>query len=256
MKPGLHRFAKVAALTVTALGSLAASGAAPALECNAVVTEAVTLTEDIVCRNVGDTGITVAAGNVTIDLNGHTISGFKKENSVGIRVIDGVGGVAIANGTIEFFERGIVIRDASDVDVTNVTSRGNRKDGILVLNGIDVGLVNNELRDNANGIVIQGGDNLRLLNNQGKGNTEVSFDVSVATDVSLTNNASSGGAVRAAFRTVGPATVRFTENQAKSFKGFGFQFADAPSVTDGGGNKANGKPSKACFPDPCPLSLK
>jgi parallel beta-helix repeat protein len=143
--------------------------------------------------------------------------------------------------------------------VTNVTSRGNRKDGIFVLSGMDVGLVNNELQDNANGIVIQGGDNLRLLNNQGNGNTQVGFDVSGdATNVSLTSNTSKGGAQRAAFRTVGPAGVTFASNRAKGFKGFGFQFADAPSVTDDGGNKANGKPSKACFSDSgaCPLKLK
>jgi hypothetical protein len=198
------------------------------------------------------------ANGVTIDLNGHTISGFKKENSTGI-LVDGANGVTIVNGTIEFFERGIRIVNAGAIAVTDVVSKGNRKDGIFVQSSTGVDLIGNELLDNLNGIVTRDGNNLNIVSNQGKGNSEVGFDVSGTlggTLVSLTNNESAGDAKRAAFRTGGSGQVEFSANQAKGFKGFGFQFTDARFVMDKGGNRAKGKPSKACFPDPCPLELK
>ncbi|MGD8853312.1 MAG: NosD domain-containing protein [Gammaproteobacteria bacterium] len=260
MKHGLHQLASLFGLAFAGLGALMASGAALALDCNATVTESVTLTEDIVCRKVGDVGITVPLGasNLTIDLNGHTISGFKKENSTGI-LVDGAIGVTIVNGTVEFFERGIRIVNSDAIAVTDVVSRGNRKDGIFVQSSTNIELIGNELLDNLNGIVTRDGNNLDIVSNEGKGNSEVGFDVSGTlggTLVSLTNNESAGDAKRAAFRTGGSVQAKFSANQAKGFKGFGFQFTDAPIVLDNGGNRAKGKPSKACFPDPCPLGLK
>ena len=263
MKPGLHEVASFTRATVTGLGLLLASGAALALDCNTTIgagDQTITLTEDIVCSEVGDTGIRVTASNVTIDLNGHTISGFKREDSVGIRVEPPfigaiVNNVTIVNGTIAFFNRGVVIDAASGVTVTNVVAKGNRTDGIFVQDGTGIELSGNELIDNTNGIVTRYGSDIDITSNRGKGNSSYGFDVTGGTQVSLTNN-ESGGTQRAAFLTVGPAEVTFAANRAKGFKGFGFQFLDNPYVTDGGGNNANGKPTDACSPDACPLALK
>jgi nitrous oxidase accessory protein NosD len=270
MKPGLHKLGQFLGLAVTGLGALMASGVAQALDCNTTVTESVTLNDDIVCRDVGDVGITVAAGDVIIDLNGHTISGFKRENSVGIRVRPPTAGavienVTIMNGTIEFFADGVVIDAADDVTVTEVVSRGNRTNGIFVQSSTNVRLIANELVDNTNGIATRDGNDLYLTSNDGKGNSNVGFSVSgdaasgILSRVYVEHNESQGGAKRAAFLAVGPAWVTFTGNRAKGFNGFGFEFAldpNAPNVEDGGANRANGKPSKACFPDPCPLTVR
>jgi parallel beta-helix repeat protein len=260
MTQGLHQFARSLGPWLACLSALVASTGALALGCETTTVSdpgtTLTLEKDIVCGEVGDVGITVAADDVTIDLDGHTISGFKKEKSVGIRV-DGHTDVRILNGTIEFFERGLFISNANRVDVTNVVSRGNRKDGIRVQSGMEVGLVNNEVLDNTNGIVVENGSDIQLLSNEAHDNSNVSFNVSGATAVKVANNQSSGG--EDGFRFIGPGDAIISANQVKNFKGYGFKFGDTPGIvitTDGGRNKAKGKPSKACFPDPCPLDLK
>ncbi|MEV8632140.1 right-handed parallel beta-helix repeat-containing protein [Streptosporangium sp. NPDC051023] len=87
-----------AALTLTLLATLAAPSPASAssaeVGCGTVVTSDVTLTEDLNCTPGG--ALTIGADNVTVDLNGHTISG---ESSTGVSVLRHTG-VTVRNGTI------------------------------------------------------------------------------------------------------------------------------------------------------------
>lgn len=260
MKTASHYCKTNMAAALVALGTLLVSSAAIALECGDTVTESVTLGEDIICTDPGDTGIIVGASNVTIDLNGHSISGFKREGSVGI-LVRGVSNVTIQNGTVEFFARGVVVDVASSITVGGIIAKGHRQDGIYVEDSNLIDLTDNHLWYNVNGIVIRNGNNLRLVSNRAKKNSVVDFDVSQGVSVTLENNDSQGNTGFAAYRTTGPAEVSFAGNRAIGFKGYGFQFADvaADSITDGGGNRANGKASQACFvntSDPCPLILK
>ncbi|HEV2931190.1 MAG TPA: right-handed parallel beta-helix repeat-containing protein, partial [Propionibacteriaceae bacterium] len=78
------------------------------LGCGAVVTSSVTLAADLLdCP--GD-GLVVGASGITVDLNGHTISGQiisgGSPDQVGIDNSGGHDGVTIRNGTIRYFDRG------------------------------------------------------------------------------------------------------------------------------------------------------
>lgn len=239
------------------IGLFLVAASTASLACDRVVTQDTTLTEDITgCT--GD-GIVIAADGVTLDLNGHRVAGFRKEKSAGIRV-QGVNNITIVNGTVESFERGIYIADASSVMVTGVKSRANRFDGIVVSNSSAVELVANELAANSRTGVDTINSDVRLTSNLASSNTEYGF-AATGGSVTFINNSSEGGANRAAFLASGgsgmtPTGSAFQANRAARFKGYGFQFGAGAIVDDLGGNQASGKRAKACYPDPCPLSLK
>jgi hypothetical protein len=80
---------------------LSAFGDPPAVVCGQTVTSDVTLNDDLVCSG---TALTVGAGGVTIDLDGHTIQG----DGTGIGVFLNVDGdVTVRDGTISGFVAGV-----------------------------------------------------------------------------------------------------------------------------------------------------
>jgi Right handed beta helix region len=114
-----HPVRHLVLVVVLALGALAL-GAAPALaqplECGAVVTQDTTLTSDLLdCP--GD-GLVIGADGITVDLNGHTISGTLISGSnleqVGIDNSAGHDDVTIRNGTVKFFYHGAIHMVAAD----------------------------------------------------------------------------------------------------------------------------------------------
>jgi parallel beta-helix repeat protein len=72
------------------------------LYCGAYVTHDVTLQHDI--YGCVDGGIVVAKSGVTVDLNGHTITGLGEGNGIAAA---GVSGVTIKNGSVVNFEAGL-----------------------------------------------------------------------------------------------------------------------------------------------------
>src|SRR4051812_27856408 len=83
------------------------------VQCGAVITADTTLDSDLV--GCPQDGIVIAAGNVTLDLNGHTISGTG--TAAGIR---GAAGPTLANvvirgrGTVTAFRVGIDLQTLAD----------------------------------------------------------------------------------------------------------------------------------------------
>ena len=86
------------------------------ISCGTVIATNVVLQQDLTCS--GD-GLLVGAGNITIDLNGHTISGGGTSgcgqpflSSAGVRGTEtsrvGFSGVTVKNGTIQGFSAGIL----------------------------------------------------------------------------------------------------------------------------------------------------
>ncbi len=74
MRRGLRGVVRVA-VTLAVAGGAVAAGTAPAFAnppCGLVVTVNLTLAADMVCPG---TALTVAADGVTVDLNGHQVSG-------------------------------------------------------------------------------------------------------------------------------------------------------------------------------------
>ena len=121
----------------------------PTISCNLQLSENLTLCHDLNCSNSSSPAITITASDITLDLNGHTIT--TAEGQAGIRLASGVSNVTIKNGYIDGKGTAIHIPySCSNIVIQNVdlsldpteTAMGN---GIWVPNG---GQVNGLLLDN------------------------------------------------------------------------------------------------------------
>ena len=104
-----------------------AAAAAPALSCGATVTTSVTLTQDIL--NCPVDGLVVGASGITINLNGHKItgtSGAGPDNPdyclCGVNDRGGYSRLTLRNGRIENFVFGSQFTGAHDIVVRNLTA--------------------------------------------------------------------------------------------------------------------------------------
>ncbi len=112
----MKRLGAICPIAVAILMTLTAGTAlANHVQCGDVVTQSIKLDSDVVCADAGPdtpiTGIVVAADNIVIDLNGHTIraSGYSENDDVNGIVGDGVphSGVRIRDGSIVGFSQAI-----------------------------------------------------------------------------------------------------------------------------------------------------
>jgi parallel beta-helix repeat protein len=90
------------AFAFTGLVSPSKARAQGGLYCGAIVTQSVTLHHDLYGCVQG--GITIARSGVTVDLNGHTITGLGEGDGIAAA---GVTGVTIKNGSVRNFEAGL-----------------------------------------------------------------------------------------------------------------------------------------------------
>src|SRR6058998_20253 len=91
-------------------GLVSTAAAQPAVDCGAVITKSTVLTTDIgPCPGVG---IIVAADNVVLNLNGHTVAGNPQLRGNGPDdqgvLLRQVRGSTVMNGTIQGFDGGVV----------------------------------------------------------------------------------------------------------------------------------------------------
>lgn len=107
------------ALTLLTLAALAFTGLvspsnakSSGLHCGAFVTHDVTLDRDL--YGCIDGGLIVGRSGVTVDLNGHTISGTGEGDGIALL---GVSGVTVRNGTINNFEAGLHLTGVSNSHV-------------------------------------------------------------------------------------------------------------------------------------------
>jgi parallel beta-helix repeat protein len=125
---------------------------AAVLSCGATISQSTVLENDVgPCTNGG---ITIAADNVTLDLNGHRVSGTTNSG-------DGFGiflfrrtGVVVRNGTVTDFDGGVVIEGGA----------GNTVEGILAANNISYETVVPRARA-GDGIAILSSQNNQILRN-------------------------------------------------------------------------------------------
>lgn len=117
---------------VAGFGSVVAgpASAAPAgpLSCGAVITHSTTLTADLgPCA--GD-GIDIGASGITLNLNGHTITGshagtaIPTTQQVGVNLTN-VNGVTVKGGTVALFDAGVAINAGSSNTVTRMDVHDN-----------------------------------------------------------------------------------------------------------------------------------
>jgi len=253
------RYKVFAGVAAAVMAAVIAPNPAGVLACDLTVTEDVKLDADLVgCA--GD-GIVVVADDVTIDLNGHSITGLRKERTSGVRA-SGVHGLTIKNGVIGGFERGIYLSSTANVSVRQVEVRANRYEGLLAYQSRSVSVVESTFTNNTRAAVWIFDTDAELIGNLGLDNPNRTFYLSGGR-VLMSNNIARGGAYYSAF-TAGngyvPSVYTFGDNLAEDVDGVGYLFAWGFSgdVIDQGGNRAWDTGGVACWTQegaPCPLDL-
>jgi parallel beta-helix repeat protein len=183
------------AITTVFAATLATAPVTPVFAAAAPIsiTANYTLASDMV---FGGTGFIIEANDVTLNLNGYTITGGDGTNSNGVQVFGRVG-VTIKNGKIQHFGNGIFLSGSNSNTVKNIVSNDNSREGILVyvnsdrnqligntsngnsLSGINLwdGSDNNTVKNNTcnnnkiNGILLCSCDDSSIIGNTTNGNT-------------------------------------------------------------------------------------
>jgi len=151
-KFGLRFF--LIALTIVALLAIAFS-ASPVLaagEGSVSITEDTILTRDYIFSG---NGFVIGADNITLDMNGYTITGEALSFSRGILVM-GRNGITIKNGTITGFSQGVQLFNADNNVIQDVISQNNTENGIHIMSDSDKNLIDDcTLKSNGtNGVFI------------------------------------------------------------------------------------------------------
>jgi parallel beta-helix repeat protein len=124
LTPGAQFFFAVRALD-EALNQGAVStnspGAVAHIVCGQVVTENTLLATDLSCPPETAMAIIITASNLTLDLGGHTISGYTP--NTGVHISSGLAGVTIRNGSIDGFNVGIYVDASNLVTLEDLTIR-------------------------------------------------------------------------------------------------------------------------------------
>ena len=116
MKVGIHFLGGLLIVAQFVIGWPAQSKAE--FICGQTITEDTVLTEDLACPPGTGSGIVIGASNITLDLGGHTVSGYAP--GTGVFSIDQEG-ITIRNGTIEGFNAGVFVINTQTVTVENLT---------------------------------------------------------------------------------------------------------------------------------------
>ncbi|MEP6602770.1 MAG: right-handed parallel beta-helix repeat-containing protein [Spartobacteria bacterium] len=129
----------------------ASTSTAAVVTCGQTITQNTVLTNDLSgCTN---NGIIVGADNITLDLNGHSVSGTAASGDQAGIVLVGRTGVTVKNGTVRSFDAGVFINGGSNNTVDSV----NAIDNISYENG--------PLTRGGDGIFILSSRNNRILRN-------------------------------------------------------------------------------------------
>lgn len=130
--------ATAVALTIAAAAVVPSSAAAAptTVACGAVITHSVTLAGDVSCGSgQRRPAITVGSANITINLNGHTVTtATTTAPTVGI-LDSGYGHVTITNGTLNRFEQLVVVRRANYTDLDRLTGSGSGNGDAFYIRG-------------------------------------------------------------------------------------------------------------------------
>jgi parallel beta-helix repeat protein len=110
------------------------------------------LAQDLTCN---DDGIHVAANDVELHFDGHTLTG-PGGSTTGVLSANGVTNLSIhGSGTITGFETGIHLDDNSGALIVNITATNNSRLGIRISGGSGNTLISNTANGNDTGIALE-----------------------------------------------------------------------------------------------------
>jgi large repetitive protein len=200
-----HLFERVGVLCAAfAVAALLLPGSGQALvsqvSCGATITTDAQLDSDLAnCPNVG---IVIGADNLTLDLNGHTVSGDGQPVAscpegescdVGIDNTAGHTGVTIKSGAVRSFDVGVFVRGASGNRIHRLASANNSSFGVIVgdssENRIDH---NSSLNDGVSGILMFDSRDSRIEHNSVAGAHGYAIPVSESSHNRLEGNVLDG----------------------------------------------------------------
>ncbi len=140
---------------MTVLAGLALTGPAQA----AILTCGQTITQDTILENdlgpCPNHGVVIGADGITLDLNGHQVSGTSGgRDGAGVYLLNR-SGVTVMNGTVSAFDIGVAIDGGSGNTVRGMTARDNigglgaiGGDGIAIMSSQSNSIVNNLVHNN------------------------------------------------------------------------------------------------------------
>jgi len=166
----------IAALATCLVSSVAVGQEAPpGLECGDTITADTILDRDLTgCPN---NGILIGADGITLDLNGHTISGDGKlvrrcprrqicDAGVGN---DGHSGVTVRNGSLRRFATGVVVLEVRDNHLVDLSSSQNQFFGFVIAGTARTVIRDSSGNDNpapdGDGLGVFGSHDLRIVHN-------------------------------------------------------------------------------------------
>lgn len=130
--------------------------------------------------------IDVMASNVTVNLNGHSLTGPGGKNGTGIRVRN-VQGVTVHGGSIVNFAFGVMIANSSAVAVRGLSIRGEGlpivalppETAIMIVQSRNVTVEDNHIFNTGLGIFVRGGMSWgnRIINNNLTGGTNAALGI-------------------------------------------------------------------------------
>lgn len=133
------RIVAVSAVALVLTGGFGVPPAAAAhVGCGDVITADTVLDSDVGPCKKG--GLIIAADNIILDLNGHTVSGGRRKLGDGAGIfLDGVSGVTVMGGTVNHFDAGVVIEEGlgnviADMEASDNVGSGGTDfgDGIVI----------------------------------------------------------------------------------------------------------------------------
>ncbi len=178
MTPSLRKLvlASLPAILAVPVWATAASGAV--LSCGQTITQSTVLDNDLTgCTN---NGIVIGADNITLDLNGHTVTGTAATGDKAGVALVGRSGVTVKNGTVRAFDVGVVIEGGS----------GNTVQGVQAIGNISFETTPN--RRGGDGIAILSSRNNRIVNNSAVNNGPYS-GIGIYSDVDSAHPRATGG---------------------------------------------------------------
>jgi parallel beta-helix repeat protein len=194
MKRPLPSLIAVSAATLAAWAGIAPVSSLAALitsTCGSVLTTDTTLSENL--TNCPADGLVIGADDITLNLNSHTVSGDGLPAAdgfdIGIRV-EGHHGVTITNGSIQQFDRGVLLSASPAGVITALNVHNNSNRGIILDSGSDGGrITGNVSADNGtSAIVVVSSDGAVVTGNQSLRNQAVGVRLIAASHANVTGN--------------------------------------------------------------------
>jgi large repetitive protein len=197
----MRRIALAICLLTFPLASAVSGGAlaqtAP-LSCGDTITVDATLDRDL--RDCPNNGIVIGADDITLDLNGHTISGdgkpFKACSEreicdVGV-LNDGHDGVTVRKGAVGQFDSGVLVGRARENRVLDISSSQNTSFGFVVFRSAQIlvgdGSGSRNIAPEGDGLGLFESHDVRIVDNEFRRNPGPGIHVQASTDTLIKGN--------------------------------------------------------------------